>query len=735
MNRNERVKNLVDFIRQENNQFKTGELQSLTQRSDLAQRFGYRDNSGVLYVLKTYGLLEERNTLEKQSKRVEISVSNESAWMLGVLAGGAYIKTTIPIACSINSGEKDNEFIEKFIPIGEHFFQTNAYISYGNSEERRSATKDVRFYNANVISSLGDLRRDYWKETVQTRFDWILQNSQYSWSFLEGLFERTGNIGKRVIDKGGRLQLEFFTKNLNNATFLIELLVNLGISEPAISYEDIKKQKIRSIKITNIADMKIFANHIHSIVPEREELLKAYRQLDPEKERDTKQVSDEEALKEYEYLVRVLGPNLTLSQIDRLRRDNRTKYSSGIYRRFGNGVFLIAQENLKRRLAERENQEPQVVNEQYEQIQETELEMYRKLSERLVSFVQQEMEQYKEGAIQNVSSPRELVARFGYAFSASVNKALKKAGILEEYRDVLEQSKKREIAMSYESAWVMGVLAGEGWIENDSSYCLRMMQGDNNEKKKFIEKFIPKGETFFQTKARLSSPEQLKTSDTQLVRFYNSKIIALLGDFTAGMWSETIKVKHSWILSDPQYSWALLEGLFEARGTVKSSGNASRKVIGFFTTNSNAAFFIKELLNQLGIERSYISYKNKSHQVPTGVFITNTIDIYKFASHIHSLILEKEKILEIYRNSDISAARSPLNFGTDEDLLAEYEKLIHIPDSKLTLHDINHLRKVGKTKYSANVYGRRFGSGSFSAARENMRRILAEREDIKDYSD
>lgn len=365
----ERATQLREFVRQELDLYKSKQISQLTPMSQLAEQFGYKDTDRARSVLRRARMMEERDTFDKESRKESLQPSVESAWMLGVLTVGGFVRTEKPVVIVIT---RDKTFAEKFSVIGEHIFKTNANARTHKDNYRGREREDQRisFHNYDIITTMGDLKAPNWVNTIREKYDWILKNSDYSWAFLEGMFERIGSIDKKIADKTINLHLhgvhlDFQTSYPEVADFISHLLGQLGIQKPNIIYDSTLARGVKRVSIGNVVDMQMLAGHIHSVVPEREALLEMYRVLDtrrgnPSYERYS--FSEENALQEYQKLLQMLGREPTRNDINRLRREQRTKYSSLFYsRNFGNGSFKSARENIRKKLGSEDFQTKAIV--------------------------------------------------------------------------------------------------------------------------------------------------------------------------------------------------------------------------------------------------------------------------------------------------------------------------------------------------------------------------------------
>lgn len=116
---------------------------------------------------------------------------------------------------------------------------------------------------------------------------------------------------------------------------------------------------------------------------------------------------------------------------------------------------------------------------------------------------------------------------------------------------------------------------------------------------------------------------------------------------------------------------------------------------------------ISELLTIIGIKRPVILHSLHLKEGVQGVTIANIPDLKQFCESIHSVIPEKEKVLDTFRQRILEDARIAIQ--SEDQLISEwrtiYTLLGHIPNSS----EINELRMQGKTKWGASAYADRLG--------------------------
>jgi len=215
-----------------------------------------------------------RRGITEAESREDFVPSRDMAWIIGVLAGGGYAN---PDDKRISIDSNSEKFLDEFKTAGERVFRVNSvYRTRVKSDGKREA-KGVTFYSRKVALMLGDLGSPEWPDTIINRHKWIVENTNYLWGFIEGIFERKGNV---FISKNRVKGISIGTDYVNVANFVAELLVRLGIKNPRIEHNKRGKQGIKGVRVHNIQDMKHFAENVHSKIPEKESRLSDCRELE-----------------------------------------------------------------------------------------------------------------------------------------------------------------------------------------------------------------------------------------------------------------------------------------------------------------------------------------------------------------------------------------------------------------------------------------------------------------------
>lgn len=341
-----RAENLRSVVRQEIEDFQGGTIERLSTIPELSTRFGYKSPKHPRRILARAKLLEERK-LTQTERKYKLESSNELAWILGVLSGGGHAKKY-----EIELESNNKELLTAFKSRGERVFKVNARLDLGRPHSvfgKVVETPAVSFFNREASNAVGDLRKNYWQNTVLTMHRWILENEKYVWSFLEGFFEVRGSeYGINSETKGRGYSLQLSTSCIESANFLLELLVRVGLDNP--------KRGVRGVFVRNLKDIKKFANNVHPVTSDKEVKLALYRDRAAQIGRMGGKpflYPDEQVIEEWTKAHDLLDHPPTTYDIEKLRREGVLMCSRKIFiRRFGAGSFRKARENLEGIVAE-----------------------------------------------------------------------------------------------------------------------------------------------------------------------------------------------------------------------------------------------------------------------------------------------------------------------------------------------------------------------------------------------
>lgn len=329
---------LAEYVRTEIDELRSGQISRISTNDELRARFGYSRTTSLYPILRKHGLVEERRQIKEQGGQKEpIVPSQESAWMIGIIAGGGSndLRTG-----AIVISEKDEGFLQTVKSTGERLFETRGNIHVLRTKEDGTTYKYVSFHDKDISRQLGDLRRDNWFQTVVDRHPWILRDDRYIASFLGGIFDTRGLIAPRQ----GIILLTSYPAIAN---FLSELLTRLGIENPRLRYKGKDKQKLIGVGIYGRKDIKIFADLIYSRKSEKEAKLEILREGETVK-LASRATSEEDIINEWLRLREVFDHYPRSSEIARLKKLGQTKYSVTVYRNsFGAGSFVKARQRLE----------------------------------------------------------------------------------------------------------------------------------------------------------------------------------------------------------------------------------------------------------------------------------------------------------------------------------------------------------------------------------------------------
>lgn len=354
----------------------------------------------------------------------------------------------------------------------------------------------------------------------------------------------------------------------------------------------------------------------------------------------------------------------------------------------------------------------------------------------LISFVTEELEGFNRGEVGKLLPTRELAEKFGYSINFGGNNVTsilrEKIPLLYQERKSLLKPQRKEVELptpSSELAWILGAMSGAGHAADprQSKECQVHFATIDKE---FAERFHFLSKQVFKLDVSVRQTQSGKTSTTtHRVAINSREVHEFFGHISRTTWPATVRQSHVWILTRDEYIKGFLSGFFDARGLVTLHRISSGHAIRFNTSYQNVAFFVSNMLARIGINTSTMARRGDNRI--TGVMISNYPDIIKLAQNIHSSIPDKEERLLFYRNFvPLRTLNRPISA---EEVIVEYRRvreLIVQQKGRLpSCGDIHTLRELGMTRFSYEVYSRRFSiNGSFFEARATLERLLTERQ-------
>lgn len=268
-----------------------------------------------------------RRDRERKQRQAELDQalqpSRELAWVLGILGVGGNVNLengSITLSSSIQTLQ------DAYINTAGNLFRTN--LTWQTISSESGEYQIPQFNNTLIARRLGDLRRSNWPTTITEKHSWLIENQDYIWSFLSGIFDDKG-----LFSGTNSHELIIPTSYRPVANFITKLMVDVGIQNPAILKRSRGKDGVQSVAICNIKDLKIFANNVHSVIPTKEQQLECIRINNTRKSRATPQMDENEMIVEWRRLYELLGHPPNVTDINELRYEGNTKWSAGVYAR------------------------------------------------------------------------------------------------------------------------------------------------------------------------------------------------------------------------------------------------------------------------------------------------------------------------------------------------------------------------------------------------------------------
>lgn len=328
---------LITFTREEVERYRRGEISRLSIISELTEKFGYKETTVESYLNRS-GLKRERRLAVREHQAENLVPSKDYAWLLGVLATRGKVNYSHGRGV-VSLSSPDENYLQKFEETGGRLFKLRGV----RSEWRRKdgyMIKTENFYGPVIPQTIGKLQRETWPKIIESKHGWILKSPDYCWKFIEGVFE---NIG-------GSLQKNYILFSITkpeSANALLDILLRAGVERPRLSHWKGRREGVNGIIVSWRPDVKLIANEITSVRPNKEAFLEHCRKL-PDRLTFHRPASDEELLKDWEKAVNILRKRPTEKAIDGLRRQNVILFSSTTYaNHLGDGSFVKARAKIE----------------------------------------------------------------------------------------------------------------------------------------------------------------------------------------------------------------------------------------------------------------------------------------------------------------------------------------------------------------------------------------------------
>lgn len=345
-----RGEKLLGYVQENIRRLEAGEITRLPTSKELAHQFGYRNSSSPHGFLKRRGLWlgKYESFLKPPDPSMDLS------WFLGILSAGGSVSLGNTSSRIALLSDHEN-LLEKFKLIGEKLFSLDVHRLQNDTREKSWGKLGYAFYGKKLASFLGDLSRDSWAKTILTVHPWVIDNQTYRWGFINGFFEKRGRvfIYRRPNDSHNLLTLS--TPSQSGANLLLDMLVRCGLKYPG-TRSNIDQNGFRSVEavaISNMRDIWLFAQNVHSAVPEKESDLEQYRIIDLGESVTGRIYSTNEVIDEWKIIRQELQRMPKYNDVNYLRKEGKVTISPGVYaKRFGGGSFVKAREELERIIRE-----------------------------------------------------------------------------------------------------------------------------------------------------------------------------------------------------------------------------------------------------------------------------------------------------------------------------------------------------------------------------------------------
>jgi hypothetical protein len=277
---------------------------------------------------------KEESTLDEILFDSMFAPSRELAWLIALLSSGGYVSQR---SGRIKLSSREVELHETFKSVVNRVFRRDVHLShvekYGYSE----------FIDRRVARTLGFLGRQVWQDTVISRFSWIIDNSEYAWGFLSGLYDEGGSTKNNAI--------RIYSSTISGANFITELMVLMGVER--LRMEKVGNGRGRRVVISYQGDLKLFADNVKSVVTWRDQNLEEYRGQRTLRRYEPAPEDLSQLVAEWGRIYHLLGKVPSVKDIFNLYNTGQTRWSAGTYGRAfgrtetGSGFsYTIASEKL-----------------------------------------------------------------------------------------------------------------------------------------------------------------------------------------------------------------------------------------------------------------------------------------------------------------------------------------------------------------------------------------------------
>lgn len=596
--------------------------------------------------------MPEEESREQSQKTTKLVPSPALAWIIGTLSGKGTVNTKTG---EILFGFRNEQVQQECVSLGQQVFGVGIPLRPFTSTLRGVSNRYLvpNFFNTGIARQLGGLSRAEFPETIKDKHPWILEDPVHTQRYVEGLFEARGNIYKRA--EGASRDIIFQTSFPFVSEFIADVLTKIGVTPTIIKMRMGTQMRTKGVTISTLPEQKKFAQLIHSKDPEKEAMLKDFRE-DSLDRVQMRVKSKDQLVQEWERMRTQLGHHPNSNEINDLWKQGKTVWTHETY------TYWFGETEVGKKFSEARKQ--------------------------LISVTEPEL---IKAQLEALAKRQQRKARIG-----------QKTVIRQERQERLKQKQEeaeRALQPSRELAWVLALLASGGNISLKTGSMALMSPNQDLQ-----NAYINIAGNLFRTN---TTWQTLKSSsgERRVPQFNNTAIARQIGDLRRVIWPQTITEKHSWILEDPNFTWAFLSGIYDDKGIFSRDGTQ----LAFPTVFNNIASFISDLLVRVDIENPYIIKHSSCREGVQAVAIGNIRDLRRFADYIHSAIPAKEQILDSIRSDTARKPRdqAPLD---ESEMVAEWRRLYDLLGHPPNSTDITELHVEGRTRWSVGVYARVFGS-------------------------
>lgn len=319
--------------------------------------------------------------------------------------------------------------------------------------------------------------------------------------------------------------------------------------------------------------------------------------------------------------------------------------------------------------------------------------------QQVVNFVEKEARRYVSRRIVSFTSNKDLAERFHYKPGA-MDSLTRNTGIITIRKHARERRERDAFPPTLDTAWLLGYLSSSSIMKKTArrTSVINVSEPQAERRKKFKDIIGAYSKSQPQERVR-----QRKDKTNYEVNVFDAELMRRFGDLSRDNAPRTLKQRYAWIFRDPEITWKFLEGVFEAKGSIRDNGI-------IFNTSSNAyKDFLIQTLKELGIENPHPIFDDPQKTKLRGVAVQKTLSMKIVSLFISSVDPVSERKLQVLRETErgMKVAKPKLCASDSEeqiDIPIGSEVCVHhwIIESPNGEHSRGTCKKCGSAKEFKN---------------------------------